>query len=190
MTRVACEYGFFSADDCATLVKYIVQACQSIKKLQDAWNEKCEREEDEFKEEQRSEAVKDLVRDQDTMSRASESPVKKSGLGGLGTLLVAGTKESEDLEFKKLSAKAKMKLAMQKKGVEVTWQTSEKKKKLDEKLKLVAKFMAQCKTHIAHITIHMITLMYDQAFTTIFPTYIYRALAFVSEDAEKERMIL
>ena len=193
MTRVACEYGFFTAEDCPTLVKGIVTACQSIKKLQDAWNEKCEREEDEFKEEERSEAVKDLVRDVDTMSRASESPLKgKGGLGGLGTLLVAGAsnKDNEDLEFKKLSAKAKMRLAMEKKKTEVHWQTSEKKKRLDVKMTLVAKFMATCKTHIAHITIHMITLMYDQMFTTIFPSYIYRALAFVSEDAEKERMIL
>lgn len=190
LIRVTCEFGFFKADDCTVLVKGIVQACQSIKKLQDAWNEKVEREEDAFKEDQRTEAVKDLVRNDET-SKASESPLKEKSMG-LGTLLVAGSSQvgGEESDIKKLSAKAKMKLAMEKKKVENTWYTSDKKMKLDTKLKQVAKFMATCKTHIAHITIHIITLMYDESFTNIFPTYIYRALAFVSPDAEKERMFV
>jgi len=164
--------------------------------MQDAWNEKLEREEDEFNEEQRTNFVKEMdpssptkqERDNDTISCDSPS---KQGLG-FGIMLMSGldSNNPEGEGLKKMSAKAKLRLAMKKaKENEKSWANSDKRKKLVEKIKKVCQYFAKCKEHIAHITIHIITMLYDENLTTIFPTYIYKNLSFVSEDAEKERMV-
>lgn len=184
MTKVACEYGFIRADDCARLIKTIVQATQSLKKLQDAWNEKAEREEDEYKEDLRTETIKTMFGADDWQP---DSPKKEAT--AIGTMLVAGVK-TEEKELKKLSAKAKIKLAMKSQKDENSWLKSDKHRKLTQKLQQVADFIAKAKEYVAQITVHVITLMYDDTLLRLYPTYVYSNMSFVNAEAEKERMMM
>ena len=183
LTRVACEYGFVKADDCARLIKAIVQCTQSLKKLQDAWNEKAERDEDEFKEEMRTMTIKEMFKD-DVSVQSPSSPDRSLTAG---TLLLAGSISKEE-DMRKLSAKAKMKLAMKSQKDENAWMKSEKHRKLTQRLQQVADIIAKCKEHIAQITVHVITLMYDDTLLTLYPSYVYKHMSFVSLEAEKERL--
>jgi hypothetical protein len=193
-TRFALEYGFFRAKDCSMLVKVILQACQSMKKLQDAWNEKIEREEDEFKEEQRNDFAKSLA-NMDTGSQHSRNSdgTESPGKGpGIASMLLGGLSPVKDgnTGLAKLSAKAKMKMAMKKQKEGDVWMKSDKRKRLIAKMQKVADYMAVSKEHISHITIHLITLLYDDTMVRTYPNYIYKNLSFVSEEAERERMAL
>jgi len=150
-TRIACEYGFIKADDCPRLIKVLVKATQSLTKLIDAWNEKGGREEDEFKEEQRSMKVKAMDEQEDIKSRMTETPypvkkqrdVKLVGESILAIMVQKDTEENDNLfeeVEKKLTKKQKMKAAD--KDLDKAWMSSDKKRKLYSKYQMVADFFA------------------------------------------------
>lgn len=57
-------------------------------------------------------------------------------------------------------------------------------------MEMVADNLAKCKEHIACIMIQIITLDYDSKFCSIFPTYVYKTMSFVSPEVEEKRMVM
>jgi hypothetical protein len=51
LTKSVLEYGFFTVQDLPKLSMTLVKVCKSLGKLEEAWNEKYQKEEDEFEEE-------------------------------------------------------------------------------------------------------------------------------------------
>ena len=58
LTRICLEYGFFKSNLLYKISCAMVKVCQSLRKLEDAWNDKMEKDEEEHKEEMRAEILK------------------------------------------------------------------------------------------------------------------------------------
>lgn len=57
LTKYALEYGFFRSSDISKLINVLVKVCGALRKQQEGWNEKFEKEEEEYREEARVEIL-------------------------------------------------------------------------------------------------------------------------------------
>lgn len=206
LTCVCLEYGFFDEKDVIKLAVAIQRACHSLNKLEDAWNEKMEKEEEEFKEELRDEFLKSGW--YDGRSNIDPSEKNRGGLNqeigvsvGLACLIGVSEKQEKVSDSLKNTShmnlslrttnKAKLRLMRenQKEGEKIEWATSEKRIKLVNRLNEVANNLAKCKEHIGCIIIQILSLHYDTRFVTVYPTYVYKKFSFVSPEIEEKRMM-
>ena len=196
LVRNVFAYGFFGnagKTELLALSSLMIKACQSLKKLEDAWNDKCEKEKDLF------------------MSRYDNMDQKKFTMAAsqqVGSIISQTEKKSSDIHSPKETprqffpdkpkdqkekafqmftniSKTKRVLYRSKNN---EWVKSHQYKRLSPKIQQIVDNLDKCKEHIACIAIHLITLFYDESFIQNYPSYIYANRILVSDEFEESRM--
>ena len=178
LVRNVFAYGFFGGlgkTELLALSALMIKACQSLKKLEDAWNDKCEKEKDLFMSKFDDIAESALYTSQRTIEtkdvQAANTPKAKGNVNKASQMFSAITKTKRDIYRSKNNE----------------WLTSQQYARLSPKIQEVVDNLDKCKEHMACIAIHLITLFYDESFMKNFPTFIYAHRIFVNNEFEEQR---
>lgn len=202
ITKTALEYGFFNYSQVPALTSVLVRVTHSLKKLEEAWNERYDQEQEKWCEEFAKAYEESGSRNlEDIFHMKKVRGHQMNDLNDTRQMSMDGMMNSSDYKIPKLSARdirnsgvqalsgqTNIDLIKKTKVYSDYWHFCESKDKLLDRIQDVADNIAKCKQHIAQIIMQLITLHYDDRFYKVYPTYIYKKFAFINHEVEGRRM--